>query len=80
MSETNSIKLGIYKHYKGNLYKVIGTGRHSETLEEFVVYMALYENEFGKNSIWLRPKSMFLEEIEFNGNKMLRFTYISAEQ
>ena len=75
-----NIKLGIYKHYKGKLYKVIGIGRHSETLEEFVVYQTLYENEFGKDSIWIRPKSMFLEEIEFEGKRVPRFKYISEAQ
>jgi hypothetical protein len=76
----NEIKLGLYKHYKGKMYKVIGIGRHSETLEEYVIYQALYENEYGKNSIWMRPKSMFVEEIEVEGKKMPRFTYISEAQ
>ena len=71
------VKLGKYKHYKGNLYKVIGVGRHSETLEEFVVYQALYNSEeFGDSAIWIRPKEMFLEEVEWEGNKVLRFGFV----
>ena len=50
------IRPGKYQHYKGNFYIVIGVGRHSETLEEMVVYQAKYEStEFGKNAIWVRP-------------------------
>lgn len=72
------IKLGKYKHYKGRSYQVLGVARHSETLEELVVYQALYDMpEFGKNSMWVRPKSMFLEEIEVNGKKVPRFEYIN---
>lgn len=66
----------IYKHYKGKLYELIGTARHSETLEELIVYKALYVSEFGKNAIWVRPKSMFFEEVEFNGKKVPRFTLV----
>ncbi len=72
------MKLGKYKHYKGKLYEVIGVGRNSETLEEVVVYKALYDSqEFGKNSIWVRPKDMFLEEVEIDGKKVKRFEFIS---
>jgi hypothetical protein len=61
---------GIYRHYKGNLYQVIGIAKHSETLEELVVYRALY----GEGGLWVRPKAMFFETIEVNGEPMLRFT------
>ena len=54
---------GKYKHYKGKLYEVIGIARHSETLQELVVYRALYDSEFGKNAFWVRPKAMFLETV-----------------
>ena len=71
------IKKGIYRHYKGKNYEVLGIGRHSETLEEFVVYRALYENEFGFGCIWIRPLKMFSEEVEFEGRKVKRFSLIS---
>ncbi len=66
---------GKYKHYKGNLYEVIGVAKHSETLEEMVVYKALYQAE-GEN-LWVRPKALFLEEIEVGGKKIKRFELAS---
>lgn len=70
---------GIYRHYKGKNYLVIGTGRHSETLEEMVIYQALYSSErFGENALWIRPAKMFREKIKINGKTIPRFTYISA--
>lgn len=64
----------LYEHYKGKKYRVIGIARHSETLEELVVYEALYDSpEFGKNSLWVRPKAMFLEEVEVAGKRIARF-------
>ena len=69
-------KLGKYKHYKGNFYEAVGIARHSETLEEMVVYRALYDSEeFGNNSLWVRPKKMFLENIVYNGLEQLRFKF-----
>lgn len=74
------MKLGIYEHYKKKRYEVIGVGRHSETLEEFVVYRALYDSEeFGNQALWIRPKDMFLEEIEIDGVYRPRFKYIGEE-
>lgn len=71
------IKLGIYRHYKGRKYEVIGVGNHSETLEKFVIYRALYDSpEFGKNAIWVRPYEMFIEEVEFEGKRAPRFEHI----
>ena len=67
------IKLGKYRHYKGNEYEVIGIAKHSETLEELVAYRALYG---GDSSLWVRPLKMFTEEIEINGKKTPRFEYI----
>jgi cyclomaltodextrinase len=69
------MKPGKYKHYKGKLYQVIGTARHSETLEELVVYKALYQEE-GKN-LWVRPLKMFMEEVEAEGKKMPRFEFLA---
>ncbi|MCX6720705.1 MAG: DUF1653 domain-containing protein [Candidatus Staskawiczbacteria bacterium] len=64
------IKLGKYKHFKGPEYEVMGLARHSETLEEFVVY------KDSKDDLWVRPSKMFFEEIKRNGKKMPRFKYI----
>jgi hypothetical protein len=66
------LKLGRYRHYKGNEYEVIGVGQHSETLENLVVYRALY----GTHDLWVRPLEMFTEEIEVDGKKIPRFAFI----
>lgn len=66
------IELGKYRHFKGNEYEVLGVGKHSETLEEMVVYRALY----GDGGIWIRPASMWNEEVIHNGEKVKRFTKI----
>jgi hypothetical protein len=69
--------LGKYQHYKGNFYQVIGVALHSETLEELVVYRALYNHEiYGENSLWVRPKTMFLENIVLDGQERPRFKLI----
>lgn len=67
------MKLGIYKHFKGKLYRVYFVARHSETLEEFVVYQTLYDNF----DFWVRPKSMFEEQVMKDGVLVPRFEYIS---
>ncbi len=66
------IKLGKYRHYKGNEYRVLYLARHSETLEEMVVYQALY----GEMGIWVRPAVMWNEIIEKDGLTFRRFEYI----
>ena len=66
------IKPGIYRHFKGNRYRVIGMAKHSETLEEMVVYQALY----GEYGIWVRPASMWNETVERGGQRLRRFTYL----
>ncbi len=66
------IEKGIYKHFKGNKYEVIGICKHSETLEEMVVYKALY----GEGGLWVRPIAMWEEVVEHNGEKVKRFTKI----
>jgi hypothetical protein len=68
------MKLGIYQHYKGPKYRVLGTVRHSETLEELVYYECLYANPNGQ--FWVRPKAMFEETVDIDGKKMPRFTYL----
>jgi len=71
---------GIYQHYKGNRYKVIGLARHTETLEELVVYQALYNMpQFGENSLWVRPKAMFLENVIIDGVGRSRFAFIGND-
>lgn len=70
------IKKGIYKHYKGNVYEVIGVANHSETLDELVVYRSV-KNE---NEIWVRPISMWNEEVMLpDGSSVLRFTLIQEK-
>jgi cyclomaltodextrinase / maltogenic alpha-amylase / neopullulanase len=66
------IKIGKYEHYKGKQYEVIGLARHSETLEELVVYKALY----GEGDLWVRPADMFTETVEIEGETKPRFKYI----
>jgi hypothetical protein len=68
----NKIQLGKYKHFEGNEYEVIGVAKNSETLEEFVVYRALY----GIQDLWVRPLKMFTELVEVDGKKIPRFEYI----
>ena len=70
------LKVGKYKHYKGNEYEVIGVAKHSETLEELVVYRAIY----GEGQVWVRPLKMFLEEIEVNGKKIPRFNFVDKKK
>jgi len=70
------VKPGRYLHYKGKNYEVVGVAHHSETLEELVVYRALYETEYGLNALWVRPREMFLEEVEVDGKKVPRFKYL----
>lgn len=65
---------GLYRHYKGNLYQVLDTVRHSETLEPMTLYRALY----GEQGLWVRPAAMFLEEIEFEGVRQPRFAAVPA--
>lgn len=70
--EAKNLKLGKYRHYKENEYEVIGVSRHTETLEELVVYKSLY----GDGDLWTRPLSMFIETTEVDGKNINRFEYI----
>jgi len=71
------IKRGVYQHFKGGKYRVHYVAKHSETLEEFVVYEALYDNKNGK--YWIRPAEMFEGHKEKDGQKIKRFTFIDNE-
>ena len=69
------IKLGKYRHFKGNEYRVIGIAQHSETMEKMVVYQALY----GEYGLWVRPLEMWTEQINRDGYSGPRFQYIGDE-
>jgi hypothetical protein len=69
------IHKGIYRHFKGNLYEVLETARHSETEEWFVVYRALY----GEKGVWIRPLANFCETVEREGKSLPRFTYLGEK-
>ena len=66
------IKPGKYRHFKGNLYEVLGVAHHSETMEEMVVYRALY----GERGLWVRPAAMWEETIDREGYHGPRFQYV----
>lgn len=69
------LKTGRYRHFKGNEYTVLGIVRHSESLEELV----LYRQEYGDRGLWVRPAAMFLETVEFQGQIVPRFQYLRPE-
>ena len=71
-----SLKKGIYKHYKGNLYELLEIATHSETLEKMVVYRALY----GERGVWVRPFSMWEEEVVVDGERVKRFSFIGEKE
>ena len=67
------MRLGLYRHYKGNLYLVKALCKHTETLESLVFYQSLY----GDYGHWVRPQSMFQEKVEYQGNLLDRFTFMN---
>ena len=69
-----SIKNGVYKHFKGGRYRVLGVAKHSETLKDLVIYQKIDD----KKDLWARPLEMFLGEVEVDGNKTSRFKYIGG--
>lgn len=71
------IKPGKYRHYKGSFYRVVGVGKHSETLEDLVFYECLYENP--KAKLWARPVKMFQEKVLVEGKMVSRFKYIGEK-
>lgn len=68
----NGPRPGRYRHYKGKEYLVVGVARHSESMEELVVYRLLY----GDHGLWVRPRAMFLETVEIEGRALPRFAYL----
>ena len=66
---------GRYRHYKGSDYQVIGVAQHSETGEQLVVYRTLY----GDFDLWVRPVSMFIEQVQVDDVAIQRFTFISED-
>ncbi|MGX5724516.1 DUF1653 domain-containing protein [Metapseudomonas otitidis] len=70
-----SVQPGLYRHYKGQQYRVIGTARHSESEEELVVYQALY----GEHGLWVRPLEMFTGTVTVEGEQIVRFSLVTAE-
>ncbi|MAT14100.1 MAG: hypothetical protein CMJ46_02385 [Planctomyces sp.] len=70
------MKPGRYRHYKGKEYIVLEVARHSETLEELVVY----RQDYGDRGLWVRPKSMFAETVQINGKETPRFEYIGDDK
>ena len=71
---TETIKAGIYRHHKGQLYEVLGMARHSETEEILIVYRALY----GEYGLWVRPAAMFAETVTFNSETLPRFAPVAV--
>ena len=72
----DTIKIGKYRHFKGNEYEVIALATHSETGERMVVYRALY----GDGGVWVRPANMWDEKVERDGKVFKRFTYMGGEE
>jgi hypothetical protein len=69
------LELGVYEHYKGKRYQVLGVAKHSETLEDLVVYKKLYDD----GGLWVRPYGMFMESVVVDGKEVSRFKFISKE-
>lgn len=69
------MNIGIYQHYKGQYYELFGIAKHTETLEEVVVYRALY----GSMELWIRPLKVFTEQLDVNQKKIPRFKFISNQ-
>jgi hypothetical protein len=70
-----NVQPGRYRHYKGNEYTVLGVARHSETLEELVVY----RQEYGDHGLWVRPAAMFAETVVVDGKTVRRFAFLGTE-
>jgi hypothetical protein len=73
-AESHTPEIGVYEHYKGRRYEVLGCARHTETEEEFVVYRTLY----GNYDLWVRPKAMFMETVIVDGREVPRFRFVGT--
>lgn len=73
----SNFETGVYQHYKGGKYLVLGIAKHSETKEDLVVYVTLYENDMA--SMWVRPLTMFTESVVVDGESVPRFRKIDEE-
>lgn len=71
-----SLQPGLYRHYKGQYYLVLGIARHSETEEEMVVYRP----DYGERGLWVRPRTMFEELVEVDGRQVPRFQFLQAAE
>ena len=76
LNRNTAVAPGKYRHFKGQHYQVLGIARHSETLDEFVIYKALYKNK--TSVLWVRPKTMFLETVKVEGQEVPRFEKLKA--
>ncbi len=74
-NDADLLRPGLYRHYKGKDYAVIGVALHSETEEQLVVYRTLY----GNYDLWVRPLTMFTEQVEVDGEWLSRFTFIRED-
>lgn len=70
--------MGLYEHFKGKRYEVVGLSHHSETLEPLVVYKALYAGNYPEGSLWVRPLAMFQEHVVHDGKEVPRFRYLGV--
>lgn len=75
-----TVRSGLYEHFKGKRYEVLGTARHSETLEEMVVYRALYRGDFPEGQLWVRPALMFAGTVMTPGGSRPRFRYLGPPE
>lgn len=72
MTKEPIIRAGIYKHYKGGLYKVISIAKHTETKEDMVVYKSVND----EHQLWVRPLEIFREKVKVEGKEVPRFEFI----
>ena len=76
----DEIQKGLYEHFKGKRYEVVGLARHSETVEPLVVYKALYRGDYPEGSLWVRPLAMFKETVTVGGKQVPRFRFLGMTQ